>query len=649
MQQYELNLRDYIRIFRRRKFAIAGTFLVVLAATFFNISRQPYVYEASSTVKIEERKSIAGLLTEWIVYNPQDVMESETMFLKGFPVMEQVAKRLGLVTDKTSPSEAHAIIKGLQGAITTRKIENTNIIEITARGADPKEVMDLANIVASAYVEQNLAEKTKQARAAKQFIEDQLAQLEDRLRKAEESLRAYGGNASELRLAEPIQNKIVELQFERTELLQKYTEKHPKIIQITQQIKDMEGQIKGFSGDEVEYGRAIREVDINKKLYSMLKEKLEEARITEAQKVGDVSIVDPAVFPTHPVEPNKGMGMIIGALLGLIIGVALAFLSETIDPSIGTIEDVENVIKLHVLGVVPSIHGELGPQKKPAWFSFFFRPSSLEAREKQKEMSRYVRLFVHYEPTSLVAEAFRSIQANLKINPESHKVFLITSSGPGEGKTSTLINLGLTCAQSGLKTLLVSSDLRRPTIAKAFGLKKEAGLKEYLEGTLDYESVVKNVSDMVLGEMGYEEILKFPGIENISIIPGGDIPDNPAALLESSHLKQLVATVRRDFDLVLFDSPPVLPIADASILAPLVDDVVIVYEIGKTARQALMRTKFQLESAGAKLAGVVLNNIKTRTESIMFSYPYYYKYRYAEEKNGQKGKRGKMGTEASEA
>jgi len=639
VQQYELNLRDYARIFRKRKFSVIGTFIVVLAATVFNLSRQPYVYETSSTVKIEERKSIAGLLTEWIVYNPQDVMESETKLIKGFPVMEQVAKRLGLTTDKMSLDEANAIINGLQGSIETKKIENTNIIEIVARGGNPKHIMDLANMTASVYVEQNLAEKTQQARAARQFIENQLQQLTDRLRKAEEILRGAGGSAGDLRMAEPIQNKIVELQFEKIALLQKYTEKHPKIIQLTQQIKDLKGQIKGFSGDELEYGSVVREVEINKKLYAMLKEKLEEARITEAQKVSDVSIVDPAVLPTEPVAPNKRTTVLIGALLGLVMGIALAFFLETMDPSIGTIEDVENVIKVPVLGVVPSIHAELEAKKQGLFANLWARGSEVSREEKRKELDRYVRLFVHYKPNSLVAEAFRNIQANLKISAEN-KIFVVTSSGPGEGKTSAVINLGLTCAQSGLKTLLVSADLRRPSIAKAFGLHRELGLTEYLEGLLDFNGIVKNVSDMALGDMGFDEILKFPGIENISLIPSGEVPSNPVAVLESKRLQQLVDDARKDFDLVLFDSPPILPIADATILAPRMDSVILIYEIGRTARQALLRAKVQIESTGAKLAGVILNNIRPQTQSIMFSYPYYYKYKYEEAKDKDSKKKG---------
>lgn len=638
MQQYELNLRDYLRIFKKRKFLVVGTFIIVLATSFFNISQQPYVYEASTTVKIEERKSIAGLLTEWIVYNPQDIMESETKIIKGFPVMEQVALRLGSITKETPSQEAHSIVVGIQGRVTTQKIENTNIIEISTRGSDPREIMNLANTVAQIYVEQNLLEKTKQARAAKQFIADQLGQLEERTAKAEEKLRSFGDSASDIRIAEPIHKKIMDLQFEATDLLQKYTEKHPKVIQIKQQIKDLEAQVKGFSKDELEYGRLMREVEANKKLYNMLKEKLEEARITEAQKVSDISIVDPAILPTTPVEPNKRMGMLIGAVLGAIMGVAAALFFETIDPSIGTIEDVENVIKLPVLGVVPSIAGEVDEEKKNRWsLRRILRKKTQEDQLKEKEFERYVRLFVHYKPNSFVAEAFRNIQANLKINSEN-KIFLVTSSGPGEGKTTAIINLGLTCAQSGMKTLLVSSDLRRPSIARAFGLKREFGLREYLEGMLDYYAVVKSVSDMVLGEMGFDAILKFPGIEHISIISSGDLPSNPSAVLTSHRLPELVKEARKNFDLVLFDSPPVLPIADASILAPVVDHVILVYEIGKTARQALMRTKVQLEAVGAKLAGVVLNNIRPRTESVMFSYPYYYKYKYGEGEEKGSGK-----------
>ena len=628
--QYELNLRDYLRIFLKRKFLLTGAFVVIFATTFLNVSNQPYIYEASTTVKIEERKSIAGLLTEWIVYNPGDVMESETKIIRGFPIMEKVARRLGKLTDTEPPEEAHRIVARLQGRIQTEKIQNTNIIRISVRHTVPREAMDIANTTAQVYIKQNLLEKTKQARAAREFISEQLKELEGRLAGAEERLRAFGDKASEIRQAEPIQRKITELQFELTALLQKYTEKHPKIIQLREQIKDLQTQLGDFSLDEIEYGRILREVEANKKLYGILKEKLEEARITEAQKVSDISVVDPAALPGAPVEPNKVMVLLIGAILGLVVGVALAFFFETIDPSMGTIEDVENILKLPVLGVVPSIKAEMDDeQPRDLLHGLKEMLHPLAARTQQKrELDLYVRLFVHHKPNSVAAEAFRNIQANIKINAEYKKVFLITSAGPAEGKTTILINLGLICAQSGLRTCLISGDLRRPAIARAFGLKREGGLREYLEGMSDYNVIVKGVSDMALGALGLDEILKFPGIENIFVISSGEIPSNPAAVLTSKRFAELVKEVKRDFDVVLIDSPPVLPIADASILAPHVDNVVLVYEIGKTARQALMRSKVQIESTGGQITGVILNNIRSQIEYTMLTYPYYYKYKY---------------------
>ncbi len=628
--QYELNLRDYLRIFLKRKLLITGAFAVIFITTFLNVSKQPYIYEASTTVKIEERKSIAGLLTEWIVYSPGDIMESETKIIRGFPVMEGVARRLGKVTDTTPPEEANHIVAGLQGQVEAKKIESTNIIRISVRGTDPTEVRDIANATAEIYVQENLLEKSKQARTAREFISNQLKELEGRLAEAEDRLREFGNRANDIRLAEPMQKKIMELQFEMTALLQKYTEKHPKIIQIRQQIADLESQLGNFSVDELAYGRIVREVEANKKLYGILKEKLEEARITEAQKVSDISIVDPAVMPRAPVEPNKVMVLLIGAILGLVVGVVLAFFFETIDPSMGTIEDVENILKLPVLGVVPSIKAEIADDEPRGFIQNIkdlLHPLSVRSQQK-RELDLYVRLFVHHKPNSVAAEAFRNIQANLKINPEYKKAFLVTSSGPAEGKTTTLINLGLICAQSGLRTLLISADLRRPAIARAFGLKREIGLREYLEGMVDYNAIVKSVSDMALGELGLDEILKFPGIENVFVITSGDIPSNPAAVLTSKRFTELITEVKRDFDLILVDSPPVLPIADASIIAPLVDNVLVVYEIGKTARQALMRAKVQIESTGGQITGVILNNIRSQIEYTMLTYPYYYKYKY---------------------
>ncbi|MCX5707982.1 MAG: polysaccharide biosynthesis tyrosine autokinase [Candidatus Omnitrophica bacterium] len=637
MPQYELNLRDYFRIFRKRRLTIVITFILVTVLSVFYLSKHEEVYKATATIKIEERKTIAGLLTEWIVYNPADVLESESKFITSFPVITNVGVALNKVprdwfehpnnidSNQIKPEhveELNRVVSELQGVIETERVVNTNMIKIVATSGNPKEAMELANSVAQVYLASNLKEKNRQATQEREFIEEQLKTIESKLRSMEESLRQYGQGADQIKISEPIEQKLLELQFKLAELLQKYTQKHPQVIQLKDQIKSMEVQVHGVSGQQLEYSRLTREVEVNKKLYSTLKEKLEEARISEAQKVSAVSIVNPAVLPTSPISGDNSLKILMGAFLGLILGVALAFIFETLDTSIGTIEDVENVIKLPVLGVVPPIEYEVNAQR-----GFVERiQARFNPKEKTDAEERFVHLFSHYQPQSPTTEAYRNIHTNLKLSP-ARKTILITSSGPREGKSSVACNLALVMAQIGLKTVLVSADLRRPILAKVFGIKREPGLNELIMGTVGLDSALNNITDILLGEIGLEEIRKTPGIENIWILPTGHLPPNPVEILESKVLVEIIEKLKSRFDVVILDAPPVLPVTDSSLLAPKVDCVVLVYEIGRTSREGLMRAKVQLESAGAKIAGVVLNHTQTQTEGIS-PYPYYHKYKY---------------------
>jgi tyrosine-protein kinase Etk/Wzc len=353
----------------------------------------------------------------------------------------------------------------------------------------------------------------------------------------------------------------------------------------------------------------------------MLKEKLEEARITEAQKIGDVSIVDPATLPHSPVSGNKNAALSVGVIMGLVLGFSLALLLETLDTSMGTIEDVENVIKLPVLGLVPSIE----EAKDKHGFIARLRNRIVPITKNQEE-EKLTRLIAHYKPRSSAAEAYRNIHTNLKLDP-TKKTILVTSSSPREGKSTVVTNLGIVMGQAGLKTLLVSADLRRPILSKIFGVKKEPGLSELIMGTVQLEETLNNITDIMLGDMKFEDIRLTPGIENIWIVSAGKLPANPVEVLDAKGMPALIEKFKSQFDVIIFDSPPVLPVTDASIIASKVDCVVLVYEIGRTSREALMRTKTQLESIGSKVAGVILNNTRPQTEAIS-SYPYYYHYKY---------------------
>lgn len=243
------------------------------------------------------------------------------------------------------------------------------------------------------------------------------------------------------------------------------------------------------------------------------------------------------------------------------------------------------------------------------------------------EDEKYARLIVHHEPTSHISEAYRNIRTNLKLDG-SQKTILITSASPREGKSTILVNLGLAFAQKGLKTLLISSDLRRPVLAKTFGVSREPGFNEIITGAVYLDDGLRNVNDMMLGDMSLGEIVRSPSLGNTWILPCGHLTTNPAELLESKEFPKLLQELKSRFDIILLDSPPVLSITDTSLLTPKVDVVILIYEIGKTARHALLRSKNQIEMVGGKIAGVILNHISAETETID-SYPYYTgKYKY---------------------
>ncbi|MFH1772359.1 MAG: GNVR domain-containing protein [Candidatus Omnitrophota bacterium] len=639
MAQYELTLRDYIRVIRKRKFLIAFSFVLFAISAAVYISFQTPSYTANATVRVTERKTVGGMMAEWVMVNPGDMMETQTKVVKGFPIIRRVALNTGLLNEKDSPERVYEVVGGLQNKVTTTRIGFTNIIKITATSSDPKGAMQLANAVATAYIEENLLEKNKQARTARKFIEDQLGLLEERLRKSEDELKSFGEKVANVIIAQDIQDKLNELTFQLASFRQKYTEKHPKIMQLKQQIKDIEKQLSGLSGKDLEYARIKREVEVNRKIYGMLREKLEEVRITEAEKTPDVTIVDPALMPVSAENIQSRLGVIVGGFLGLIVGVVLAFVSESLDTSIGTIEDVESLTKLPVLGIIPSIPFKRTKQATMAQkIKRLLFPKKL-THEEQKSL----RLLVHYQPSSPIAEAFRNAKANIKISA-SRKTLMVTSAGPQEGKSTFLVNLALACTQEGLHTLIISADLRRPVIAETFGLAKKPGLSEIIMGTVSFEQALRRSSDIIFGEMGIDDMLKHPGLEYLSLIPAGTLPLNPVEILDSKEMADLLDKLKKTYDVILLDTPPVLPVADASILAPKVDGVLLCYEIGRTSRQALLRAKSQLETAKAKIIGIALNHIKPEIEFTNID-PYYYRYRYTsyppKEKKGKKEQKTK--------
>jgi capsular exopolysaccharide synthesis family protein len=270
-----------------------------------------------------------------------------------------------------------------------------------------------------------------------------------------------------------------------------------------------------------------------------------------------------------------------------------------------------------VLGVIPNIHVEdiraRIIRKKPQ-------------SQEDSSLDKYAHLITLFEPKSPVAEAYRTLRTNLefaRVKKEGN-TFLITSATLQEGKSTTVANLAITMAQLGKNTLLVGANLRRPVLYKMFGLDMEPGLTNVMLGTVEWRDAVKSLTDILTGRMMViDDVLMAAGLDNLKILTCGAMPPNPAELIGSERMDEFIQEVRKEFDIVLFDAPPILPVTDSVILGSKVDGTILVYKVGKVARGMLKRAKAHLDAVGASVWGVILNDVKAEVSGTLVSYHYY--------------------------
>jgi succinoglycan biosynthesis transport protein ExoP len=325
----------------------------------------------------------------------------------------------------------------------------------------------------------------------------------------------------------------------------------------------------------------------------------------------------------------------MGAMIGLVFGLVFAFIVETFDTSIGAIDEVEQTLGLAVVGLIPHIdERDMEPDLKEQHGQD--APSDV--------LLRNARLIPHFGPQSMLAESFRSFRMNVQFSAleQDIKTIVVTSATAEEGKTTVVANLAIAMAEGGLKTLLIETDFRRPTIYRVFGLEPTPGITDYLLSNYDLSEIVRTVTDLMMGKMNIDKLILTPGIDNLHIITCGTIPLNPAELMQSKKFKGLLAQVRNQYDVILLDAPPLVSAADALVLAMGADGVLLTYRVGKVARGILKRVKSQLEQIKANIIGVVLNEVKAEASSDfaeLKKYRYYTNYGEEGKKKNARGKR----------
>jgi capsular exopolysaccharide synthesis family protein len=347
--------------------------------------------------------------------------------------------------------------------------------------------------------------------------------------------------------------------------------------QLRSQISSIAKQVKSF-GSNTTSAEAIALLNQE----AVLKEQLAQMQVSGATDTGNVVLVAPAQTPVSPSSPKPLQDSLLGLAVGLALGLGAAFLRDSLDERLTSKEATEHAGGVPVLAMTALV---------TTW-------------RRQNPL-----IITLTEPNSPAAESFRSLRTSLQFARQEQQIrsLVLTSPGVGEGKTSTLANLGVVFAQAGERVVLVSCDLRRPRIGAFFGLDEHEGLSSVL---LDQQTLE-------------EAVLPVPGSDRLSLLPAGPVPPNPAELLDSARTGDIFARLRDQYDLVLIDSPPVLPVTDAAILSRYADATLMLAAAGQTRRSDLHRAVEKLDQVGTTILGTVLNKV-TRQTGRYYGYTYTY-------------------------
>ncbi|MEJ2697009.1 MAG: polysaccharide biosynthesis tyrosine autokinase [Candidatus Sulfobium sp.] len=585
----------------------------------------------------------------------------------------------GKKEEKPSGSEEESredmLAKTISAGISVDPVKNSKIVTVNYISTNPGLAKSVANTVAKAYIDElldlnmgstkhTLQWMTKKAEEEKKRLDDseralqkyiksqdlvtiqnkmaivpeQISQLNSQLVKAQtrreemetlynqvREVSSHPGKAETVSAIaddptlQSLRQQILEAEQKIMDLSQKYGKKHPLMIRaredlnvlkekkeqeikrvidsikneydlarsnennLRRMLSEAKGHAINLNEKFIEYDMINREVETNRQLYEALIKRIKEQNITEQIQTANVMIVEKARTPASPVKPRKTLNVLLGIIVGLFGGFGMAFFVEYLDQSVKSPEEVEARFGVPVFGLIPLF------------------PSN----------DRPIENAVVDNPTSTFAENYKAIRTCLLLSsaekPPKH--ILVTSAGPEEGKTVTSINLAAAIAQSAYRVLLVDADLRKPRVHKVFRMDNSKGLSTYLAGA----------SDM--------DIIRVGPLPNLQVIPSGPVPPNPSELLGSGKLVEMMGLLGREYDIVIWDSPPILTVVDSLILGKVLDGSIVVTRAGKTTYEVLGRSLKSLADLNANVFGVVINAFDLKKNK--YYYSRYHNYYYA--------------------
>jgi polysaccharide biosynthesis transport protein len=448
------------------------------------------------------------------------------------------------------------------------------------------------------------------------LVQELMRRKDDLARQYAEALDQYGPNFPKVqRLAaqqHEVEQSLADARKEAVASIKEDYETARDHMAILEQALDKQkADANQLAEKLVNYHMLEHDAQANKQLYDGLLQKLKEADLAAGLRSSNIRIVDPALTPTTPTAPQKTRNISLAFVVGLIGGIGLALFREYLDNTVKSPDEIEALTGLPSLAVVPSLPGSNGHGRLARLAGNGHSPDSAK-----------VELVSFAQPKSQISEAFRALRTSLLLSQADHppQVILVTSALPREGKTTAAVNLAVTLAQLGDRTLLIDSDLRKPGVHRALGLPatSDSGLSSYLAGVCALDQITS----------------PHPAIRNLSAVVTGPVPPSPADLLSSHRMREAIAELRHRFKFIVIDSPPVMAATDAVILSALTDGVLLVVRSGETPKEAFTRSRDVLAAVKCRLLGVVLNAVNSDAPDYYYSYRYYpyaYGYGYGEE------------------
>jgi succinoglycan biosynthesis transport protein ExoP len=688
MEEREIHLREYLRIIYKRRYTVCTFFTIVFVVVLIGTLSTTPVYQASTKVLIEkvEPSNLSMMSPFYMSYDPE-FYETQYQLIKSTSVAQKVVKMLSLESTYESyfkdakksfgaidpAAKANMLANIINSGIAVSPVKNSKIVNISYMSTNPEFATLVTNSVARAYIEEILDMRMSATKYSIDWMTKKAEEEAVKLKKSEMALQDYmrandivtlqnkvaitpekltefnaqlikaGTKRKEL---ESLYDKVVKVSIKdaetipaiasestiqslRTQILKaeqnieelskKYGKKHPALIRakedlnVLQQKRDQEirrvtasikneyelaraneGSLRGMLSSTkeealnlnekfIQYGVLTREVETNRQLYDVLIKRIKEQSVTEEIRTVNVWVVEKAERPGSPVKPKKSLNILLGMIVGLFGGVGLAFFFEYLDNTIKTPEEAETRLGVPVLGMIPLLE-----------------PKGENIEE-----------IILKEPQSAFAESYKAVRTAIMLSSavKHPQNILITSMGPEEGKTVTSVNLAMTIARSGYSVLLIDSDLRKPRIHTIFGLNNLSGLSTYLAGASSDINIV----------------FKRP-LTNLSVIPSGPLPPNPSELLGSNRMNDLMKILNEKFDIIIWDSPPLMTVTDSLILSKFLDATIVITRAGKTTydivRRGLKLLKGRREDdIKSHVLGVVINAIDIKKSD-------YYYYRY---------------------